>query len=239
MDRESLEQLLSRGLSLAEIGRRLDLHEATVGYWVKKHGLRAANHTKHAARGGIARDELETLVEAEMSIAQIAETVGRSKATVRHWLIRYGLKTHGGSGRRPPGQAKAAKEAGLATVRMQCGRHGETGFSLDGRGYYRCKQCRSAAVVRRRRKMKTILVAEAGGACCICGYDRSMRALHFHHVEPSQKRHEINAKGVALALDRLRVEAQKCVLLCSNCHAEVEDGTVSIPVDALDKRPPG
>ena len=59
------------------------------------------------------------------------------------------------------------------------------------------------------------------------------RALHFHHVDPSSKRHEINAKGVAIALDKLRVEARKCVLLCSNCHAEVEDGTVVLPADAL------
>jgi hypothetical protein len=76
----------------------------------------------------------------------------------------------------------------------------------------------------------TILVEEAGGCCCICGYRRNMRALHFHHLEPSQKRHEMNAKGVAIALDKLRVEAQKCVLLCSNCHAEVEDGIATIPV---------
>jgi transposase len=241
MDRASLEQLLGRGLSLAEIGRRFDLHEATVSYWVKKHGLQAANLDKHVARGGIEREELETLVEAGLSIAQIAEAVGRSKATVRHWLIRYGLKTHGGPGRRPAGQAKAAKQAGLATVMMRCRRHGETDFCLDGRGFYRCKRCRSAAVARRRRKVKTILVQEAGGACCICGYDFNMRALHFHHVEPAQKRHEINARGVAIALDKLRVEAQKCVLLCSNCHAEVEDGMASIPADALERRtaPPG
>jgi transposase len=235
MDRASLEQLLNRGLSLAEIGRRFDLHEATVGYWVNKHGLEAANRAKHAARGGIPRDDLEALVEAGMSIAEIAEAVGRSKATVRHWLIRFGLKTRGGVGRRPSGQAKAAKQAGLATVTMRCGRHGETDFWLDGRGFYRCKRCRSAAVVRRRRKVKTILVEEAGGACCICGYDRTMRALHFHHLEPSQKRHEINARGVAIALDKLRVEARKCVLLCSNCHAEVEDGITSVPTDALDR----
>jgi transposase len=241
MDRASLEQLLGQGLSLAEIGRRFGRHEATISYWVKKHGLEAANREKHVSRGGIAREELERLVEARMSIAQIAEAVGRSKPTVRHWLIRYGLKTHGGPGRRPPGQAKAAKLAGLATVTMRCIHHGETEFCLTGRGYYRCKQCRSEAVVRRRKKVKAILVGEAGGACCICGYDRNMRALHFHHVDPSQKRHEINARGVAIALEKLRAEAHKCVLLCSNCHAEVEDGIASIPADALDRTtaPPG
>jgi transposase len=241
MDRASLEQLLGRGVSLAEIGRRFGLHEATVSYWVKKHGLEAANRDKHVARGGIAREDLEALVEAGMSIAQIAEAVGRSKATVRHWLIRYGLKTRGAAGRRSSVQAMAAKQAGLATVTMRCSRHGETDFWLDGRGCYRCKRCRSDAVARRRRKVKTILVGEAGGACCICGYDRNMRALHFHHVEPSRKRHEINAKGVAIALEKLRAEAHKCVLLCSNCHAEVEDGMASIPADALDRTiaPPG
>ena len=86
--------------------------------------------------------------------------------------------------------------------------------------------------------MKTILVREAGGACCICGYRSNMRALHFHHVEPAEKRLELNAKGISLALDTLRAEAQKCVLLCSNCHAEVEDGAASIPVDAVERRCP-
>jgi transposase-like protein len=231
MDRASLEQLLGRGLSLAEIGRRFGLHESTVGYWVEKHGLQAVNRDKYAARGGLARKDLEPMVEQGATIAEIADAVGRSKATVRHWLIRYGLKTHGGRGRRPAEGAKIAKRAGLATVMMRCRHHGETEFWLSGQGNYRCKRCRSAAVVRRRRKVKEILVEEAGGCCCICGYRRNMRALHFHHLEPSQKRHEINARGVAIALDKLRVEARKCVLLCSNCHAEVEDGMVSIPAN--------
>jgi transposase-like protein len=239
VDRASLEQLLSRGLSLAEIGRRFDLHEATVGYWVKKHGLEAANRAKHAARGGLAKDELVALVETGATIAKIAEALGCSKATVRHWLTRYGLKTHGGRGPRVREEARAAKQAGLATVTMSCPHHGETEFALAGTGSYRCKRCRSAAVARRRRKMKAILVSEAGGRCCICGYDRSMRALHFHHIEPSQKRLAINAKGVALALDTLRAEARKCILLCSNCHAEVEDGITTVPTGRTHGCPPG
>jgi hypothetical protein len=119
---------------------------------------------------------------------------------------------------------------------MLCVHHGETEFWLTGRGTYRCKRCRSEAVSRRRRRVKEILVEEAGGRCCICGYDRNMRALSFHHLDPSNKRHEINAKGVAIALDKLRVEARKCVLVCSNCHAEVEDGMT--PVPGVPRSPP-
>jgi transposase-like protein len=179
------------------------------------------------------------MVEAGMSIAEIGRQLGCSKATVRHWLLRYGLKTRGAGGRRSASQTAVAKRGGLATAKMRCPAHGETDFSLEGRGYYRCKRCRSAAVSRRRRKVKAILVDEAGGCCCICGYARNMRALHFHHVEPSEKRHEMNAKGVAIALEKLRAEARKCVLLCSNCHAEVEDGTASIPRRDMDSYPAG
>ena len=84
--------------------------------------------------------------------------------------------------------------------------------------------------------MKETLVAEAGGVCVLCGYAANMRALHFHHVEPRDKRIEINAKGIALSLQTLRAEARKCVLLCSNCHAEVEDGAVSLPAITLEER---
>jgi transposase len=235
MDRTSLEQLLGQGLSLAEVGKRFGLHESTVGYWVEKHGLRAVNRDKYAARGGLERAQLEQLVEEGATIAEIADSVGRSKTTVRHWLQRHGMKTQSTRGRRRSPQAIAARDAGSNVATMTCRLHGETAYVLDGRGYYRCRRCRSEAVARRRRKMKSILVGEAGGMCVICGYAENMRALHFHHLEPSEKRIEINAKGVALSLDTLRAEARKCVLLCSNCHAEVEDGTASIPVVTLDR----
>jgi transposase len=233
MDEQELRSWLAEGLSLEQIGRRVGRHPSTVAYWLAKYGLAPPGREKHAPRGGIPREHLEALVEANMSIAQIAGSLDRSKATVRPWLIRYGLKT------RPGATSKAAKQAGLVVTVMHCAHHGDTEFCLDGRGYYRCRQCRSAAVTRRRRKVKTTLVQEAGGACCICGYDRTMRALHFHHLEPSRKRHEINARGVAISLAKLRIEAQKCVLLCSNCHAEVEDGIAFVPTDALHKLPPG
>jgi transposase len=229
MDRESLRLLLAQGLSLAEIGRRFERHESTIAYWVQKHGLEAVNREKHAARSGLTREELEPLVQAGMTIRQLAAELGCSYPTVRYWLMRHGLRTDGRRGRPSASEVQAAKSAGLATARMRCPNHGETEYRIDGRGRYRCKKCRSAAVVRRRRKVKAILVAEAGGRCSLCGYDRNMRALQFHHLDPSSKRHEINAKGVALALETLRGEARKCVLLCSNCHAEVEDRNASVP----------
>jgi transposase len=51
VDRASLEQLLGRGLSLAEIGRRFGLHESTVGYWVERY---ETPRMEHGTRGGAA-----------------------------------------------------------------------------------------------------------------------------------------------------------------------------------------
>jgi hypothetical protein len=70
--------------------------------------------------------------------------------------------------------------------------------------------------------VKAILVAEAGGGCSRCGYARSVAALHFHHVDPRTKAFSLSFAGVTRSIAAARKEAAKCVLLCANCHAEVE-----------------
>lgn len=78
--------------------------------------------------------------------------------------------------------------------------------------------------MRRRRRVKELLVKEAGGACEICGYDRYLGALQFHHRDPAEKSFGLSEGGFTKSLEKLRLEAGKCVLLCSNCHAETEGG---------------
>lgn len=223
-----MKLLLAQGLSVEKIAKRFGKHPSTVSYWLAKHGLVAVDRDKHAAKGGIERERLEALVASGMTIAEIAHEVGLSRATVRHWLARYGLRTRNARGVR---RSSVAKDAGLVRPVMSCARHGETEFVLEGRGYYRCKRCRAERVVARRRKAKAILANEAGGKCRICGYNRYLGALEFHHLDPQQKRLGVSYKGAALALETLRAEAAKCVLLCSNCHAEVEGGVTELAVE--------
>jgi transposase len=221
-----LERLLEEGLSFEAIGQRVGLHASTVGYWAKKHGFVAAYRERHTSRGALSRINLEALVEEGLSIRAIAARLDRSPATVRHWLGRYELSTRQAELR---AEAAKAKEQGLGKLLRMCPRHGPTPFVLEARGSYRCLRCRSEWVSDRRRRIKRTLVEEAGGRCAICGYDRHVGALQFHHVDGAGKSFSLAHLGVTRSLERAREEAGKCVLLCANCHAEVEAGLVGIP----------
>jgi hypothetical protein len=95
-------------------------------------------------------------------------------------------------------------------------------------GRYRCKRCIGEAVTRRHQKIRRTLVDEAGGCCQVCGYDRCIINLCFHHVDPTTKSFGItSASGKSLAA--YRAEARKCVLVCANCHGEIEAGLIPSP----------
>jgi hypothetical protein len=83
-------------------------------------------------------------------------------------------------------------------------------------------------VTRRHQQLKRILVEEAGGCCVLCGYDRCIVALQFHHVDPGLKAFPMSTAS-GKALDTYREEMRKCVLVCANCHCEIETGTTSCP----------
>jgi transposase len=224
MDRDSLALLLAQGVSVEEIGRRFNRHPSTVAYWMAKFGLEAPIGENGAATGGIERGRLEELVGEGRTTRQIAAELDVSQPTVRRWLGRYGLRTRQAERRE---EVRVAREAGKHAINRTCVHHGDTEFVIDYSGCYRCRKCRVAHVTKRRRRVKEILVREAGGRCSVCGYDRYVGALEFHHLDRAAKQLSIAGYGTTVSLEALRTEAKKCVLLCSNCHAEVEAGLVA------------
>jgi len=81
--------------------------------------------------------------------------------------------------------------------------------------------------IKRIKRKKEILVQEKGGKCARCGYDKCSGALEFHHLNPNEKETEIsNIKD--RSLERIRIEADKCLLLCCLCHREFENGIWSL-----------
>lgn len=146
---------------------------------------------------------------------------------MRHWLNKFGLRVEGGRRR---ALSKQARRTGRKYAVLRCKHHGATRFVLEGRGFFRCLRCRRERVAEWRRRVKRRLVEEAGGACVICGYDKCVAALEFHHVDPKTKRFALSRRGATRSFAEAQAEARKCVLLCSNCHAEVESGVTRVPV---------
>jgi 5-methylcytosine-specific restriction endonuclease McrA len=108
-----------------------------------------------------------------------------------------------------------------------CPRHGPQGhYRLDRR--WRCRRCLGEYVLRRKQKVKLMLVAQAGGCCQVCGYDRHVGSLQFHHLDPATKAFELHS-GTGRSYDAQLLEAQKCVLVCANCHGEIEAGLTPAP----------
>lgn len=82
------------------------------------------------------------------------------------------------------------------------------------------RKYRQATVQRAKQYLKELKI----NGCAICGYDKCNRALNFHHVNPDSKKfqvgiNEIRKKKVQDLVDELN----KCMLLCSNCHMEIEE----------------
>lgn len=72
-------------------------------------------------------------------------------------------------------------------------------------------------IERRRRK----LIAQFGGGCQRCGYDRCIRALQFHHKDPSEK--YLWSKSGRVAPAEVEAHPERFILLCANCHFEEHD----------------
>jgi transposase len=226
MDRSWLERELAAGRSIEALARECGRHPSTVAYWVNKHRLASSHAARHAPKGGVERELLERLVEQGCTQQEMAEVLGLGAATVRYWLRRFGLRTMRAE--------RVGAVADAPIVIRRCRRHGFTVFALSGTaGRYRCKRCRTERVAARRRAVKQALVEDAGGRCRLCGYDRCPGALQFHHLKPGLKAFGLATNGVARSLRRAREEARKCILVCANCHAEIEAGVATIPPSAI------
>lgn len=73
----------------------------------------------------------------------------------------------------------------------------------------------------RGHNLKYKYIVEAyGGKCSICGYDKNLSALVFHHLR--DKKFVIDSRTFDRCPQKLLdEELSKCVLVCQNCHHEI------------------
>ena len=168
--------------------------------------------------------QLERLIRSGLTVTEIAEWFGGHPRIIQGWIREWGLDAVAAECRPRTRPVTVHRQVGT------CERHGVQDFVTRGDGSRRCVRCRSEAVTEARRRRKALLVAEAGGACRACGYARCQGALAFHHIDPTTKRFAIAHRGASRSLASMRAVAAKCVLLCANCHADIEAGVLEMPL---------
>ncbi len=87
------------------------------------------------------------------------------------------------------------------------------------------------AVSKRRRKLKSMAVELNGGSCQVCGYDKYIGALDFHHLSEKNKGFDLSTRGLTRSWAKIKEEVGKCMLVCANCHREIHGGLIKLSKD--------
>lgn len=93
---------------------------------------------------------------------------------------------------------------------------------LGRKEYQKSRNYNYEQVKEWRILVKKKAVEYKGGECQICGYKKCMRSLDFHHLDPTKKEFAISTFKNK-KIEKLKIELDKCILVCSNCHGEIHE----------------
>lgn len=142
--------------------------------------------------------ELRQLVDENLSISKIAKKIGLSKTGTIHRLHKCGLKTNSK-------HTKSEQQKQEEYTKHQR-------FKND-----------------RGRQLRNELIHRLGGKCSVCGYSKNTAVLTFHHVNMKDKKFKLDMRSCSNRnYDVLSSEADKCILLCANCHMELHNPQYNI-----------
>jgi len=83
-----------------------------------------------------------------------------------------------------------------------------------------------------RSRTRERMLEAMGNKCACCGYDKCLRILEFHHINPKTKSFSLgSARGNISSWKNLVNELKKCILVCQNCHGEIHAEFRKIPDD--------
>lgn len=156
---------------------------------------------------------LKEMIDQNLSFHEIGRKTNKSFTTIRYWANKYNLKS------KYREKNKNDKVCPMCNKKLPL----DDFYKRTGRKDLLscCKKCFNKLRVNNLKKIKILMVEYKGGKCEICGYNKCLGALEFHHLDPSQKDYQPARMG---KFDEIsKKELDKCQLLCSNCHRETHE----------------
>jgi len=160
------------------------------------------------------KEVLIEMIENKLSQREIAEKVGKSQTTVRHWLKKYGLSTR-----------YLKKPRDKTHYCYQCGEDNPENFY--GNDKQVCAKCHNKRVIKLGKEKREYAIKQLGGECKSCGYNKYNPSLDIHHLDPNKKDSNFSSLR-GWSLERIDKEIEGCILLCKNCHAAHHAGLLDI-----------
>lgn len=105
-------------------------------------------------------------------------------------------------------------------------------YTLAGKNIPRakCKTCVRQVKNKRRSNIRAWLKQfKRNSACAKCGYskethaDFTAKALEFHHPQDNKEFAIGEAPAKGMAIESIKKEIDKCVILCARCHMEIHN----------------
>ena len=111
----------------------------------------------------------------------------------------------------------------LETKYLYCNKHGDCEHVLSGIKIkrWKCCACTVDSSSKHTKLAKIKCVEYKGSKCELCGYNKCIASLDFHHTNPLLKEFNLAGTGLKKSWDKLVPELDKCQLLCRNCHCEL------------------
>ena len=168
----------------------------------------------------MSKDILIELISQGLSTWKIATKLNVSQCKVRYWMKKYKLKTQ---------TIIIDKETSCLNCNTELSGNQLKFCSPVCKNRYNNNWYNSGEKQKQRGIIKkSKLIKLKGGQCQNCGYDKCLRALTFHHRNPSEKSFPLDVRTcAALRWDKIYNEHLKCDLLCFNCHMEIEDEIIN------------
>lgn len=86
----------------------------------------------------------------------------------------------------------------------------------------------SHPVIAFRQRIKKALVQSFGNQCYCCHNSFPDWVYDFHHLNPQEKSFGLSGSGITRSKDAYAKEAQKCIMVCANCHRMIEHGGIEL-----------